>query len=228
MKKTLLVLSTIVTVGISAQADVHVDLLAGDLKANDTGSAVDPVGSLLLLISTPSSFSNTTTATALQAGGSFVTGSDKIEFALSMNNNAGGGTADVDSFNFSPSASGLTLGLRWFPGITYSAYQTAVASGTAAVSQLLTAGLYYGTFQGDPSVARNGGNDPWITLPASSGASITINLFTASLNTSLGAGLGDAYANSVGYASVKVVPEPTVLVLTGAGLLMLASRRRRS
>ena len=231
MKKTIFAILSFCAISLYAYADVTIVLVAGDLKANDTGSAPAPTGSLLLLISAGANgvFENTNSATAIQPNGSFVTGDDKIELALPLNNMGGGATADSDVQSFSPSAAGLTLGLRWFPGITYAAYQAAVA--TQTTSQLLTAGLFYGTFAGNPTIGMNGG-DPWNSPSASSGATIDLFFATASLNSTLGAGLSDAFPNSAGNASVKVAapaPEPATLLLTGVGLAsLLALRRRRS
>ena len=200
----------------TAQASFTINTDFGYLK-NNNGSAFEPVGGLLLLI-TDTNTGQGDFGLSLSAG-QYVTGNDAVLDAFAMNYSI---TTGEDGSALSIPYGGLVqndeLALRWFPGITYANYETALTGGTAAA--LLTAGQYYGTYSTTASLPVDGGN-AWL-IPADGS---NINLVFNTTDD------GGNEAPSAGYASSQIpaVPEPATLSLMAGAVAVgaMALRRRK-
>jgi len=212
MKCRALIPSILVFATLGAHATVTVRLDAGQLRgyaASGTPAGM-PVGGLLLLIANGGENS-------FQPAGldQFVTGDNTIVDAFGMTDAAGLANeveASISGISLSSSvASGDLLALRWFPGITYSQYETALGTSQTAANDLLGAGQYYGTYSA--GLAHPDGGNNW-EVPAD-GSTVDLNFYTTD---STG---GGTQAPSEGFASAEIaaIPEPSDL----ASLTLAAS-----
>lgn len=194
-----------------------------------TGATTPPgkiaSGALLLLVAAGGN--NGTSFTATPNAGQYVAGGDTVLGAAAYNYNlsSGGGTSSMGTAtqstftNLASAASGTTIymELRWYPNITYSQY----LGGTVPA-----AGMYFGEY--NPLVTNSSGNtilnpDGGATWTQQTDGTYSMNLYT----TDLTAAPSHTQAVSEGYANFVVpVPEPSVGVLAGLGLVVAAGAAR--
>ncbi len=197
--------SAIVSCGLAplSKATVTINFYAGDLRSS-TGTLM-PVGGLLELVADTSrnGFSTPTSST-------FVSGDDAVIATFALNGNLTGNGVNGQTANTLAITPGNFTGLdaedplifRWFPNLT-------TTSTTPGI------GTMYGQF--NTTTNQDGANLPTPWAEPADGGSYTLTFVTTSE--------GGSNANSLGYATSTVIPEPSSNALFGCGLLSLIGLR---
>lgn len=211
----------------TTEASITINLYAGELR-NASGSASIAQGTLLQLINLGSDgiFNEINVGDTSSTGlARWTSGDDSVLDAVYLVGNGPGDFASTAAFDlsvgsdpttgimersmkidFSSLPAGTKLGIRWFPGLAAADFQTIT----------LAQGQSFGQFTRQTAPMHSG--SPWVT--GADGSTLGFDALAT-------ANIGGGDANSAGFASFTVVPEPASIALSMIGAAGLAFMRRR-